>query len=66
MIYMYLLTWVGFGLLGYVPNTLYVYNMHNMLEKNFSIEELDGPAVITLGVRAWKLSNVRKGQSLDR
>jgi hypothetical protein len=23
MIYMHLLTWVGFGLLGYVPNTLY-------------------------------------------
>jgi hypothetical protein len=24
MIYMHLLTWVGFGLLGYVPNTLYI------------------------------------------
>jgi hypothetical protein len=23
MIYMHLLTWVGFGLIGYVPNTLY-------------------------------------------
>jgi hypothetical protein len=26
MIYMHLLTWVGFGLLGYVPNTLYKTN----------------------------------------
>jgi hypothetical protein len=24
MIYMHLLTWVGFGLLGYVPNKLYI------------------------------------------
>jgi hypothetical protein len=23
MIYMHLLSWVGFGLIGYVPNTLY-------------------------------------------
>jgi hypothetical protein len=25
MIYMHLLTWVGFGLLGYIPNTFYTY-----------------------------------------
>jgi hypothetical protein len=25
VIYMHLLTWVGFGLLGYVPNTLYIF-----------------------------------------
>jgi hypothetical protein len=27
MIYMHLLTWVGFGLKGYVPNTLYMSNL---------------------------------------
>jgi hypothetical protein len=27
MIYMHLLTWVGFGLIGYVPNTLYRCNI---------------------------------------
>jgi hypothetical protein len=27
MIYMYLLTWVGFGLIGYVPNTLYISDL---------------------------------------
>jgi hypothetical protein len=26
-------------------------------------EELDSPVVSALGVRTWKLSNVRKGQS---
>jgi hypothetical protein len=25
--YMHLLTWVGFGLLGYVPNTLYIWDV---------------------------------------
>jgi hypothetical protein len=28
------------------------------------LEELDGPAVSALSVRSWKLSNVRKGQSM--
>jgi hypothetical protein len=27
MIYMHPLTWVGFGLIGYVPNTLYIHNL---------------------------------------
>jgi hypothetical protein len=26
---MHLLTWVGFGLIGYVPNTLYKHNKKN-------------------------------------
>jgi hypothetical protein len=29
------------------------------------MKELDSQAVSALGVRAWKLSNVRKGQSSD-
>jgi hypothetical protein len=33
MIYMHLSTWVGFGLIGYVPNTLYMYDLciHNLI-----------------------------------
>jgi hypothetical protein len=40
MIYMHLLTWVGFGLLGYVPTTLYIVtlaivkSMHNICVTN--------------------------------
>jgi hypothetical protein len=33
MIYMHLLTWVDFGLLGYVPNTLYNYSEAHSLPK---------------------------------
>jgi hypothetical protein len=33
VIYIHLLTWVGFGLIGYVPNTLYMdeINSKNLL-----------------------------------
>jgi hypothetical protein len=36
----------------------------NLYERAES-EELDGPAVSALGVRTWKLSNAREGQSSD-
>jgi hypothetical protein len=41
--------------------SLFILNMQNKINK----EELDGPAVSVLGVRSRKLSNVRKGQSLE-
>jgi hypothetical protein len=28
---MHLLTWVGFGLIGYVPNTLYIHTYHSRM-----------------------------------
>jgi hypothetical protein len=32
MIYMHLLTWIGFGLIGYVPNKLYkVVKLHHSI-----------------------------------
>jgi hypothetical protein len=42
---------------------LYSYNMHNIVR--IVLEELDGRAVSTLGVRSRKLSTGLNGQSSD-